>query len=142
MQTTKTAISALKPNSKQIGISLRGYCLCENQLQRHVWSEQRSMNCVPNQTYSTCGLTYVSRNPRSKICVSTYVRETRAVVWNAFGVNTAAFQSNLEADELGTQDSRISRQIGFEINGATNSNVAIGLIRCYDVNTVPLPRNS
>jgi len=142
MPTTKTAISALKLNSKQIGISLRGYCRCENQLQRHAWSEQRSMKCVPNQTYSTYGLTYVSRNPRSKICVSTYVRETRTVVWNAFGVNTAAFQSNLEADELGTQDSRISRQYGFEINGATNNNVTIGLIRYYDENTVPLPRNS
>jgi hypothetical protein len=141
MPTTKTTISALKPDSTIVGISLRRYCRCEIKPQRHVWSEQRSMNCVPNQANSTYGLTYVSRNPRSKICVSTYVRETRTVVWNAFGVNTAAFQSNLEADELGTHDPRISRQIGFNENGTANSNVTIGLIRCYDLNTVPLPRN-
>jgi len=104
MPETQNTITASRSK-----ISLRKYCRFESQTAWHFWSSRKGNQGAPNEAKTAFGLTYVSRNPRSKICVSTYVRETEAVEMRdlASHSNTEGIRCN--ADVLGALIRRNSR---------------------------------
>ena len=131
MPETQNTIAASRSK-----ISLREYCRFESQKAWHFWSSRKGNQGAPNEAKTAFGLTYVGRNPRSKICVSTYVRETEAVEMRdlASHSNTEGIRCN--ADVLGALLKRISRDSMVAI---TNSSMSSRFEMC---DLASIPRNS